>query len=114
MCEPEWFRDSIAECGTPIQRRDGEKTLTGLRWGKGYGRTAVLVHGGAAHAHWWDHIAPRLAARAFDRVVAIDLSGHGDSDWREGYSTAIWAHELRESVNEWGGDRPIVIAHSLG
>ena len=44
----------------------------------------MLVHGGAAHSRWWDHIGPLLADGRL--VVAIDLSGHGDSARRESYS----------------------------
>ena len=48
-----------------------------LRWGARDRPGVVLVHGGAAHAHWWVSIAPHLA-RDY-AVVALDLSGHGDS-----------------------------------
>ncbi len=38
----------------------------------------VLVHGGAQNAHTWDTVA-----LALDRpLVAVDLPGHGHSDWR--------------------------------
>ena len=39
----------------------------------------VLLHGGGANAHWWDHLAPTLAERF--HVVALDFRGHGDSDY---------------------------------
>ena len=42
-------------------------------------RTLVLLHGGAAHAHWWDFVAPELAP--YGQVVALDFRGHGGSDW---------------------------------
>ena len=41
----------------------------------------LLVHGNAAHAYWWSFIAP-LLARDYN-VAAMDLSGMGDSGWRE-------------------------------
>ena len=34
-------------------------------------RTFVLLHGGAAHAHWWDGVAPLLTP--YGRVLALDL-----------------------------------------
>jgi pimeloyl-ACP methyl ester carboxylesterase len=38
----------------------------------------VLVHGGAQGAWCWDRVVPRLrAAPGVDRVVAVDLPGHG-------------------------------------
>jgi pimeloyl-ACP methyl ester carboxylesterase len=73
----------------------------------------VLVHGGAAHARWWDHIAPLLAADR--RVVAMDLSGHGDSGRRDHYSLDGWAREVVAVAEAAGVAGPPVIAgHSMG
>ena len=112
MSTPTWFTDAIA---TPYD--SAEVTVDGARiayraWGKPGGQGVILVHGGAAHAGWWDHIAPFLAAE--HRVVAIDLSGHGDSDRRADYSLETWADEVlavaaRESVG-----RPVIAGHSMG
>ena len=52
----------------------------------------VLVHGFRAHARWWDHIAPSFTDRY--RVVALNLSGMGDSDRREAYSRAQNGREI--------------------
>ena len=52
----------------------------------------MLVHGGAANAHWWGFIAPQLA-RGY-HVVAPDLSGHGDSGWRPDYPREVWSEEI--------------------
>ena len=38
----------------------------------------VLLHGGAQNAHTWDTVALALGRP----LVAIDLPGHGHSDWR--------------------------------
>jgi pimeloyl-ACP methyl ester carboxylesterase len=72
-----------------------------------------LVHGGGAHARWWDHIAPLLAT---DRtVVAFDLSGHGDSGRRPSYGLDSWKHEIVQVAQAAGFARPpIVIGHSMG
>lgn len=73
----------------------------------------VLVHGGAAHARWWDHIAPMLAGDR--RVVAIDLSGHGDSEPRDKYSLDIWAEEVMAAADAAGiTDPPVIVGHSMG
>ena len=48
-------------------------------WGHPTAPSLVLLHGGAAQAHWWDHLAPALAEQY--HVVAPDLRGHGDSSW---------------------------------
>ena len=39
----------------------------------------VLLHGGAQNAHTWDTLALALGRP----LVAIDLPGHGHSDWRD-------------------------------
>src|ERR1700739_91182 len=89
---PAWFTQALA---APVAERmtvhDGVSIA--FRMGGGpSGRGVVLVHGGAAHSRWWDHIAPMLAVGR--RVIAIDLSGHGDSGRRESYNLDAWAHEI--------------------
>ncbi len=84
-----------------------------LRWGQEDRPGLVLVHGGAAHAEWWAHIAPLLAGEV--AVAAIDLSGHGESGWREEYPRDIWADEIMAVIDDAGfaGD-PILVGHSMG
>src|SRR5215212_8401608 len=80
-------------------------------WGE-QGRTGVvLVHGGAAHSGWWDHIGPQLSGH---RVIAPDMSGYGDSEHRPSYSKAMWARELAEVALAEDLDRPVVVGHSKG
>jgi pimeloyl-ACP methyl ester carboxylesterase len=82
-------------------------------WGSSpNGRGIVLVHGGAAHSRWWDHIGPLLTVDR--RVIAIDLSGHGDSGRRESYSFDGWAREILAVAADAGLDAPTVIGHSMG
>lgn len=81
-------------------------------WGRA-GPGIVLVHGGAAHSRWWDHIGPQLATDC--RVVALDLSGHGDSDTRDEYSIAAWSREIVEAGRVGGIEgKPILVGHSMG
>lgn len=47
-----------------------------LDWG-GSGPPLLFLHGGSAHAHWWDAVIVDLAARY--RCIALDLRGHGAS-----------------------------------
>jgi pimeloyl-ACP methyl ester carboxylesterase len=72
----------------------------------------ILVHGFRAHARWWDHVAPALAEA--HRVVALDLSGMGDSDRRPAYSRALHGREIDAAARAAGIARPTVIAHSYG
>jgi pimeloyl-ACP methyl ester carboxylesterase len=84
-----------------------------LEWGTRGRPSLVLVHGGAAHAHWWSFLAPLFATQY--HVVAPDLSGHGDSGRRSSYPRELWAQEVL-AVAEAAGvrERPVLIGHSLG
>lgn len=80
-------------------------------WGSEGDPGIVLVHGGAAHTHWWDPVAPRLAQGR--HVVALDLSGHGDSGWRPTpYRLGSWADEVLAVAGTLHA--AVVIGHSLG
>jgi len=52
-----------------------------VEWGSADAPPVLLLHGGMAHARWWDLVASRLASRL--HLFAIDLPGHGDSPWLE-------------------------------
>jgi pimeloyl-ACP methyl ester carboxylesterase len=82
------------------------------RWARPGAPPVVLVHGTSAHRGWWHHTAPALTG-AYD-VVALDLSGHGDSGRRPGYSMAGWAGEVLAVVAEVCGGRALVAGHSIG
>src|SRR5689334_5059735 len=88
---PHWFTETVA-----IKPESGFVEVAGakihyLRWGDRSRPGLLLVHGNAAHAHWWDFIAPFLA-RDYN-VAAMDLSGMGDSDWRQGYAMELFVQE---------------------
>jgi pimeloyl-ACP methyl ester carboxylesterase len=72
----------------------------------------VLIHGGAAHSHWWDAVLP--AVDTSRRMVAIDLSGHGRSGWRNTYEAGLWAREISDVVKAARLDRVVIVAHSMG
>jgi esterase len=74
----------------------------------------LLLHSIAAHGHWWDGVAPRLAARA--HVVALDFRGHGGSAWAGdgAYPFAGYVADALGAVDALGWRAPLVIGHSLG
>jgi pimeloyl-ACP methyl ester carboxylesterase len=110
---PEWFLSALA---VPVSDEfvevDGVP-IHSMAWGDPGRRGLVFVHGGGANAHWWTHVAARFA-RDF-RVVAIDLSGHGDSGHRETYALDTWTDEVVAVAEAGGIDGPaVVIGHSMG
>ena len=112
---PGWFTAALADApatgrvvvdGSPVSYR---------AWGEVGAPGIVAIHGGAAHACWWDHLGPLLAGRGRHRVVALDLTGHGDSGWREVYRLETWAEEVLAVAEDAGVDRPpVVVGHSMG
>ncbi len=63
----------------------------------GRGRDLVLLHGWSLNLRVWDELTRELARRF--RVIAIDLPGHGGSDWDEAASTpAAQAWRVHETL----------------
>jgi pimeloyl-ACP methyl ester carboxylesterase len=110
---PTWFTTAIAQ--VPEHRDvEVEGASVHLRcWGEPGTRGVVLVHGGSAHSGWWDHIAPLLAVS--HRVVALDMTGHGDSAFRADYPLETWAAEVLAAAEAGGIEgNPYVVGHSMG
>jgi pimeloyl-ACP methyl ester carboxylesterase len=110
---PEWFRRALAvPSGSGHVEVDGAPVHF-LSWGEPGRRGLVFVHGGGAHAHWWTHVAAKFADE--HRVVAVDLSGHGDSAHRDAYSLEQWTDEVVAVAAAGGIDGPpVVVGHSMG
>jgi pimeloyl-ACP methyl ester carboxylesterase len=102
--------------GPPAVRRtavalpDG-RFLRALVWGQG-APEVVLVHGGAQNAHTWDTVALALGVGA----VAVDLPGHGHSDWRpdHDYTPATLAGDLAVAVEQLAPGARLLVGMSLG
>jgi pimeloyl-ACP methyl ester carboxylesterase len=110
---PPWFERALADKPEPGETQVAGCTIASLAWGDPADPTLVLVHGGAAHARWWSGLAPLLAED--HRVVAIDLSGHGESGRRELYGADVWADEvLAVAADRGAGGPPVVVGHSMG
>ena len=81
--------------------------------------SVVFVHGTLAHAHWFQHIAPQLARDGYD-VVALSLSGHGDSGTRTKLGRGVWEKEVITVCAHAGllapsrAAKPVLVGHSLG
>ena len=110
---PRWFRDALAVTPDEGVTEVEDCPVHWLRWGSSDAPGLVLVHGGAAHAHWWTHLAPFFTPSF--HVVALDLSGHGDSGRRERYDAEVWAAEVLGVAEDAGIDGPpVVVGHSMG
>ena len=89
----------------------GTRTVSALRWGTGEPE-CVLIHGGAQNAHTWDTVA--LALRA--PLIAVDLAGHGHSDWRNdgAYSPMNLADDVAAVMDAHASKASVVVGMSLG
>ena len=86
-----------------------------LEWGTPTNPPILLLHGGSAHAHWWDHIASALANDFY--VLSLDLRGHGDSAWSTGrpaYQIEDYVADLTAFVSLLALPPFVLIGHSLG
>ncbi len=110
---PAWFTRAV-EVPLTSQSVDVDGCpIRYLTWGERGARGLIFVHGGGAHAHWWTPVAATFAAEF--RVVAIDLSGHGDSGHRGAYALEQWTDEVMAVAEVAGIDGlPIIIGHSMG
>lgn len=93
-----------------VERSSGAR-LHYLDWAGGP-ETLILLHGGALSAHSFDLLA--LAVGPEVRCIALDLRGHGESDWADNYCVEEWADDLLALVEELGVSRVHVAGMSLG
>ncbi len=83
-----------------------------LQWGNRDAPALVLLHGGGANAHWWDHLAPALADR--HHVIALDFRGHGDSDHPDELLTGAFNIDLEALCDHMGHVPLVLVGHSMG
>lgn len=83
-------------------------------WGLRSNPTLVLLHGGRDHALSWADFADR-ASEEF-HVIALDLRGHGGSEWVSDGAYAIedYLLDLDALVAHLGVDHLYLAGHSLG
>jgi pimeloyl-ACP methyl ester carboxylesterase len=85
-----------------------------LDWGRAPGPTILLLHGGGLNAHTWDVVCDLLHAEY--RCIALDLRGHGDSQWSDDgdYSLEAHASDLSRVVSALALDPVVLVGMSLG
>ena len=76
----------------------------------------LCVHGGGANAHWYDFVAQGFNADY--HVRAVDLRGHGDSEWHNSdppnYDYTRHAADIHELTEELDLHDFVLIGHSMG
>lgn len=85
-------------------------------WGARGKPGLIFVHGGVAHARWWDFTAPFFAAD--HSCTALSLSGMGGSGWRDDYAHELYAAEVLAAAETTGlfdaAAKPVIVGHSFG
>ena len=94
-----------------IETNVEDRSISALRWGSD-DPEIVYLHGGAQNAHTWDTVALALGRPA----VAVDLPGHGHSDWRAdgAYSPTNLADDVAAVVAAHAPRARVVVGMSLG
>jgi|TARA_R110001599_G_scaffold353818_1_gene598968 pimeloyl-ACP methyl ester carboxylesterase len=112
-------RDQGGEVKPAIRCQSRNLLINGLRlhvldWGEPNKPTLVLLHGGAVTCRTWGPFCTLLAHKY--RLVAVDMRGHGDSEWpRDGDSNHnAMADDLAKLITTMELDNPIVVGHSVG
>jgi len=92
----------------------GDLRIHYLDWGNDTATPFILIHHNQSNAHTWDFFARRIRDRY--RVIAMDMRGHGDSDWAgEGnYTTEHHASDVAALIRHLGLTRAILMGGSTG
>jgi len=92
--------------------RSGDLRVHVAEWGRESDPPLVLCHGFWDHARGFATLAPLLADAGY-RVCAVDVRGHGDSDWAHTYFWWGWVGDVVRVIESL--DREVaVIGHSFG
>ncbi len=92
----------------------GGVTLRGDAWGAPQLPSVLLLHGGGQTRHAWAGTGRRLAEQGW-RALALDLRGHGESDWSPDgvYGVEVFLADLR-AVLRGLAEPPVLVGASLG
>jgi pimeloyl-ACP methyl ester carboxylesterase len=86
-------------------------TLHVLDW-SGPGDPVIFLHGGALSAHTWDLVCLDLSDRF--HCVALDLRGHGESEWADDYTIEANVADVAAVTRCYGWQRAHIVGMSLG
>lgn len=106
----------------PLKSQDEYLSVRGLKlaqssFGDPSAPTVIFAHGGGQTRHAWSGAANAVALQGY-RSIALDLRGHGDSDWAADgdYSLEAIARDLIEVSESLAPaqSRPHIVGASLG
>ncbi|MBV1905791.1 MAG: alpha/beta hydrolase [Pseudomonadales bacterium] len=110
---PDWFWECVETEAVSNSVEVEECDVCYRCWGDPGKPAILLIHGMYAHSHWWDFIAPLFIEDYY--LVAMDLTGMGDSDYRYEYSGATYVKEVMAVADAAGlSNEAIIVAHSFG
>ncbi len=107
--------------GQPAAYTDRHVDIAGLKlhvqdYGTAGKPQMLCVHGSAAHAHWFDFVAPGLSDDY--HVLAPDQRGHGDSAWDRSATPAYtydrYAADLHALTEKLDLRDFVLVGHSMG
>ena len=96
--------------GTP--RLGRAAALAYCEWGPAHGDAVLLAHATGFHARCWDAVARALPAS--QRVIAVDLRGHGRSTKQGPFDWGQFGTDLAAFVDALGLVGVLGVGHSLG
>ena len=93
---------------------DQNVTIRGDTWGDPSDPPVIFLHGGGQTRHAWGKTAQQVAQKGW-YSVAIDLRGHGDSDWDPNgdYTVDHYRQDLINICSTFT-TKPAVVGASLG
>ena len=112
--EFKYLPDNAAQAGysgpLPAVTRIDRGPVSALVWGQD--PRVVFLHGGGQNAHTWDTVILRLGLPA----LAIDLPGHGRSEWRSDgdYGPRLNAAAVEPVIRELAPGADLTVGMSLG
>lgn len=93
---------------------DNGVTIRGDAWGEPSDDPVLLLHGGGQTRHAWGSTAKELAKHGW-YAIALDLRGHGDSDWDPNgdYTVNHFKQDLL-TISATFSKKPSLVGASLG
>ena len=90
----------------------GDVRLSGRLDGDPGRQPLLLLHALGEDGSDWDAVVAALSGTY--RTYAVDLRGHGQSDWPGDYSFELMRDDVIGFLDQLGLDRVTLVAHSLG